>query len=52
MVYAVEYSYGGIQLLNHHEISFTKSSNDCNKTKTSNDYFFFHLSHQQATEYL
>ena len=38
--YTVEYSYGEIKVLNHHEISFIKYSNDCNKRKTSNDNIF------------
>ena len=44
VVYTVEYSYGEIILMIHHEISFINHSNDCNKKKLGND--FFHLRHK------
>ena len=53
VVYAVEYSYGEIKLLNHHEISFVKYSNGCNKKKMNIFFFSFEAlhCHQQTTEY-
>ena len=41
VAYTVDYSYGELKLSNHHEISFIKNSNECNKKKISNDYIFF-----------
>ena len=46
VVYTAEYSYGEINLINHHEISFIKYFNDYNKQKTRNNYIVFHLRHK------